>query len=122
MTRRLLLPCVLIALTGLSAQAQGLHSRSTVPTRSALERVGLERNWSVAVPLGYSGERLLGISMAGHGRNELQPANVYHAPAAPGRFISNSDLSPNDDFYVGATLEFTGGAMKGTARDITGYV
>src|SRR5262249_38994941 len=54
-------------------------------------------------------------------RNERMPGAVYHAPASATSFTSNSDLSDNDDFYVGASLVFTSGQMKDTARDITGY-
>lgn len=121
MSRRIFLAWLSLALAGQSAWAQISISRGQIPTRSALGRVGLEKHWSAAVPLRFGDERVLGISMAGQGPNERQSAAVYHAPATPARFTSDSNLSADDDFYVGASLVFTGGELNGQARDITGY-
>ena len=121
MSRRLLVAWALVPVLGVSARAQVPFHRATIPTRTALGRVGLERQWSVVVPLQPGTERVIRISHAGNGINERVPAAVYHAPATAARFISNSALSTDDDFYVGATLEFTAGSLKGTGRLITGY-
>src|SRR4051794_282991 len=95
MTRRILLAWSLVPLMGLSAQAQNPYSRTLVPSRTALGRLGLERHWFASVPLQAGTERVLSINLAGRGMNERQPGSVYHAPATASGFISNSNLSEN---------------------------
>lgn len=122
MTRCSFLAWLLIPLMGMVAQAQTPFARSIIPSRDALGRVGLERHWSTAVPLEAGPERVVAVSMAGHGVNERQSGTVYDAPATTTGFISLSELSPHDDFYKGATLVFTGGALKDQERLVTSYV
>lgn len=67
MIRRRSLPaCLLLigVLAGHDARAQTGFPRETVPTRSSLERLGLERSWFAAVPLGAPRERVIALSMA----------------------------------------------------------
>ncbi|MEO6808647.1 MAG: PQQ-binding-like beta-propeller repeat protein [Isosphaeraceae bacterium] len=122
MTRRSPLAWLLIPLMGMVAQAQTPFARSIIPSRSALGRIGLERHWSTAVPLRAGTERVLALSMAGHGINERQPGTVYDAPATPTGFVSLSELSPHDDFYKGSTLVFTSGGLKDQERLVTSYL
>jgi outer membrane protein assembly factor BamB len=67
MSRRLVLAIVVLGLAATSARAQATRSftRSIVPSRTSLARLGLERQWSGIVPLGHGSERLLLISQAG---------------------------------------------------------
>jgi len=104
-----------------AVDAQVPHGPTTIPTRTALGRVGLERQWSVAVPLRPGAERVLGLNLVGTGRNEPRPGAVYAAGASASGFISNSALSGDDDYYVGADLVFTAGANSGQSRPVTGY-
>jgi len=41
------------------------YPRTLIPTRTSLERVGLEKGWSGSVPLGYGTERVLSMNLAG---------------------------------------------------------
>jgi outer membrane protein assembly factor BamB len=65
MSRRVILASVLAALAGPAgpARAQVPFAHDLVPTRTALSRLGLERQWMGTVPL-VGDERLLGMSMA----------------------------------------------------------
>jgi outer membrane protein assembly factor BamB len=47
----------------LPTQAQVHFAQDLIPTRSALERVGLEKRWSVVVPLDRSDERVIQINL-----------------------------------------------------------
>jgi outer membrane protein assembly factor BamB len=53
----------LAALTGATARAQTPFANDLVPTRTALSRLGLERQWMSVVPV-VGDERLLSISLA----------------------------------------------------------
>lgn len=63
MSRRIALSWVVLTLMGTTVCAQIPISRDLLPTRTALGRVGLERNWMAAVPMEPT-EKLLEISMA----------------------------------------------------------
>src|SRR4051812_4157952 len=63
MVRRIVLAWAVTALAVSTARAQIPISRDLVPTRTAMARLGLERNWMALVPL-VGTERLLSISMA----------------------------------------------------------
>lgn len=76
MSRRTLLALVLVALGGLPARAQMPFPRDLVPTRTSLEKLGLERAWMTAVPL-VREERLLSISIAD---------NLFFAQTSKGNF------------------------------------
>ena len=64
---RLLQGCCLL-LTGLvaapTARAQAPFAQNVVPSRTALDRLGLERAWYAMVPLSGGRERVIGISQA----------------------------------------------------------
>ena len=68
MIRRTLTACLtllgLVAGVGAEARAQVGFPRDVVPSRSALDRLGLERSWFTAVPLGTPRERVIAVSMA----------------------------------------------------------
>lgn len=63
MVRRLALAWVVATLAVTSVQAQIPISRDMVPTRTAMARLGLERNWMALVPIAGT-DRLLSISLA----------------------------------------------------------
>lgn len=62
MSRRIILAWAVLALMAPSARAQAPFARDLVPTRTALDRLGLERHWMAAVPL-TGPERVMGLSM-----------------------------------------------------------
>ncbi len=63
MSRRCILGILLMLATALPARAQVPLARDLVPTRTALARVGLERQLMLIVPM-QNEERLLGLSMS----------------------------------------------------------
>src|SRR5690242_14092925 len=63
MRLRLALALGLVALAAGPAVAQVHFERNLLPTRSALGRLGLERNWYSAIPMGFGNERVLDISV-----------------------------------------------------------
>ena len=63
MSRRLALTFFLVTLTAVPAQAQTPFASDLLPTRTALARVGLERQWMAVIPV-IGDERVLSISMS----------------------------------------------------------
>lgn len=63
MSRRMILAWILVVAAGQSALAQAPFPRDLVPTRTALSRLGLERQWMGVVPL-TADEQVMSISMA----------------------------------------------------------
>jgi len=63
MTRRLVWALLLTVLAGLPARAQTPFSGDLVPTRTALTRLGLERQWMAVVPV-VGDERVISVSMS----------------------------------------------------------
>ncbi len=64
MTRRLALALVGLAAMAASASAQEFSSHRILPTRAALERIGLEKLWYTAVPLTSITEKVATINLA----------------------------------------------------------
>src|SRR4051794_11915633 len=92
MSRRMLLGWVLLALGCTSARAQIPISRDMVPTRTALARVGLERNWFAAVPVEPS-EKVLEISVADNMLfAQTDHAYFYAFGAETGRMLWSAHL------------------------------
>jgi outer membrane protein assembly factor BamB len=90
MSGRLFVAVVLLGLTGSSVRGQtpGFFSRATIPTRTALARVGLERHWSGIVPLGHGNERVLLISVAGNMVfAQTNMANFHAFDGESGRYL-----------------------------------
>ncbi len=54
-----------VALSASNSRAQSHITRDLLPTRTSLERVGLERQWFTSVPFAGLNERLLGIDLEG---------------------------------------------------------
>ncbi len=101
-----------------SVQAQIPFSKSDLPTRSALNRVGLERHWNQVVPLDGT-ERVIGLSMASSSstvRNSITDVN----PSAD-QFRGGYELSPLDGAYRNFQLLITDGPLKGEVRAISTY-
>jgi outer membrane protein assembly factor BamB len=63
MCRRIILACVTLVLWGAAARAQVPFTQDLLPTRTALARLGLERQWMAVVPLDGD-ERVLSISLS----------------------------------------------------------
>ncbi len=47
------------------AQSPLPYPRTLIPTRTVLDRIGLEKAWSASVPLGYGTEKVLTMNLAG---------------------------------------------------------
>ncbi len=99
MFRRYALAVLLIAVTGSSGYAQLPFSRDALPTRTALARLGLEKNWSGVVPLAGPAERVLMISLSeSMVFAQTNLANFHAYDAETGRYLWGMDLgSPTAD-------------------------
>jgi outer membrane protein assembly factor BamB len=64
MNRRFVLAALVLGLGTSAARGQLAIDRQMIPTRTALEKVGLEKHWTGFVPLATGPERLLRISIA----------------------------------------------------------
>lgn len=64
MTRRLAMATLVLGLAATASRAQVGFDRSSLPTRTSLERLGLERHWMGVVPIGIGHERLIRLSLA----------------------------------------------------------
>ncbi len=65
MSRRLILSLFCLSLAAPAARAETRFSDYQLPSRTALDRLGLERHWAAVVPVSNHGERVLRISLAG---------------------------------------------------------
>lgn len=92
MSRRVALALLLLGFCGATAHAQLSVSRSAIPTRSALERVGLEKNWDGFVPVSAT-ERVLLISVADDLLfAQTNEANFHVFNAHTGRYLWGTNL------------------------------
>jgi outer membrane protein assembly factor BamB len=103
MSRRVALALLLLGLSSTSVRAQLGLPRSTIPTRTALARVGLERAWETFVPLSTT-ERVVAISLAGVPDKETRAiratllfvqtdhANLHAYDAETGRYRWGANL------------------------------
>ena len=92
MSRQTILGWVVVAFLSATAQAQMPFPRDLVPTRSALGRLGLERQWMTAVPLTGT-ERLTEISMADTMVfAQTDYANFYAYDSETGRMLWGTNL------------------------------
>ncbi len=102
MTRRFLPACLLLLIglaTAPACRAQTAFPREVVPPRSALERLGLQRAWFAAIPLGTPRERVIVVSMAEDMIfAQTNAGNFFVFDAETGRFRWSANLGP-------ATLE-----------------
>jgi outer membrane protein assembly factor BamB len=87
MSRRLLLSFLFIAGFAPAGRTQIGITRGEIPTRTALARLGLEKQWSTVAPLGVSNERLLRMNADG-GDLFLQTSlgHVHAYDAESGRY------------------------------------
>lgn len=105
MTRRqalaLSLAGVAIAPGGAIAIAQQSlgYPKAPLPTRDTLARLGLERSWYAAVPLGAKGEHVLSMNLAGDMvfvQTDIANLHAYHAET--GKYLWGTDLGrPSPD-------------------------
>jgi outer membrane protein assembly factor BamB len=131
MIRRLALVWVAVALTAPTLRAQQPYSRAMLPTHTALNRVGLERQWNTSVPLGHGFETLLSISLSTNNEVvygtitnanlDIDPVTDEGSLPSTTQFIADGDLSSLDDVYIGSRLVITSGPMKGQSRRIVAY-
>lgn len=94
MSRRIVpLTVLVIGLIAPAARAQIPFTRDMIPTRTALTRLGLERNWMAVVPLGVTHERVLLVSQS---QNMLfaqtNLANLHAYDAETGRYLWGANL------------------------------
>jgi outer membrane protein assembly factor BamB len=103
MFRRLLTLWIFVIgiLAGGSARAQMPFPVDLIPTRTALERLGLERQWFGVIPLVES-ERLLRISMSGDRLFAQTSYAMVHAfDAESGRLLWSAQLGERTGFARG---------------------
>ncbi len=96
-----------LALMGLAstAAAQVSFTQETMLTRTALGRLGLEKNWSTVVPLGTSDDRLLDVSLSGGILFAQTGGGMLHAyDAETGRYLWNTSLQRGIDLAFPATV------------------
>jgi outer membrane protein assembly factor BamB len=99
MLRRLTFATICLGLFTASAQAQVPFNRSTMPTRTSLSRVGLERHWYAVVPFGGPTERVIRLSLAGDMVfAQTNRANFHAFDSESGRYLWGINLgrSTND--------------------------
>ena len=92
MPRRLALACVGLMLCAATVQAQMPLSSGSIPTRSALRRVGLDLHWAAVVPLAGA-ERVTSMSIDGgllFAQTNL--ANFFAFDAESGRMLWSAHL------------------------------
>ncbi len=96
MSRRLALAGLLLALWAPTALAQRPFAADLLPTRSATARLGLERQWWAAVPMGDVHERILNFNVDG-GTLFIHTSggNLHAYDAESGRYLWVADLGPS---------------------------
>jgi outer membrane protein assembly factor BamB len=103
---RRLVPCwifVIGILASGSARAQMPFPVDLIPTRTALERLGLERQWFGVIPL-VETERLLRISMSGDRLYAQTDYAMVHAfDAESGRLLWSAQVGERTGFARGVT-------------------
>ena len=93
MLRRLTIATLLFGMFAVSARAQVPFNRTTMPTRSALGRVGMERHWYGVVPLGGVTERVIRLSLAGDMVfAQTNRANFHAFDSETGRYLWGVNL------------------------------
>ncbi len=105
MSRRILLGALLVlGLVAPAARAQIPFTQDMIPSRSALARLGLERNWSGVVPLGATYERVLRISISkGLLFAQTNQANLHVYDAETGRYLWGVNLGRPTDVALPAS-------------------
>lgn len=75
------------------AQTPLPYPRTLVPTRTSLGRLGLEKGWYAAVPLGIGTERVLTVNMAGDlVFAQTNMANLHAFEAETGKYLWGATL------------------------------
>ncbi len=94
MTRRQALALAATAAIGVPATAQSIPlSRSLIPSRTGLSRLGLEKHWTSIVPLANSAEHVTTINLADTMLfAQTDAGNLYAYDAESGRFLWSVDL------------------------------
>lgn len=127
--RNVLLPLLVIGLIAPASRAQIPFTSDMMPTRTALTRLGLERNWMAVVPLGITHERVLLVSQAQDmifAQTNL--ANLHAYNAETGRYLWGTNLgrgtnvahppSVNSDRVIVAYNQDLWCLDKGTGRQV----
>jgi hypothetical protein len=92
MARRIALACAFVLVATPVARAQIPIARDLIPSRTAMARVGLERNWMALVPLTRT-ERLIAISIAERMLfAQTDMANFHAYDADSGRWLWSAPL------------------------------
>jgi outer membrane protein assembly factor BamB len=95
----------LVALAAGPVAAQVPFARNLLPTRSALGRVGLERNWYAAIPLGSGNERVLDLSIdKGLLFVQTTMGNFHVFDAETGRYLWGANLGTRRSVAQGASV------------------
>ena len=108
MSRRLLPAWLLVVLAVLPARAQVPFPRDLLPTRTALARLGMERQWMAVVPL-YHDERLMSITMAEDMVfAQTNKANFHVIQAETGQLLWSTNLGSQSARARGASVNSFG--------------
>lgn len=131
MIRRLALAIAAAAalLGPLRAGGQMVYEARSLPERSALNRLGLERGWSTAVPLRPGVETLLNLSLSPDGTMlfaQTDEAKLYAFEAETGRLIWHAslgersgqaqDVGTNGDLIFATNSQFLYAIDRNTGR------
>jgi outer membrane protein assembly factor BamB len=94
MSRRIFLACVMVVAVGSTVRAQVPFARDLLPTRTALARLGLERQWMAIVPV-VGDERVIAISLSSNLLfAQTNHGNFHTFDAESGRHLWTNKLGP----------------------------
>lgn len=119
MSLRLAMAWVLVTLAAWPARAQVPFHRDLLPTHTALERVGLERQWHNTIPLGLGNERVIMLTTAASSQVVTGKVDLEGVTAAG--FAGDTSLTPIDGLFKGWRLKFLDGPLKDQYRVIASY-
>lgn len=130
MSRRIVpLALLAVGLIAPASRAQIPFTRDMIPTRTAMTRLGLERNWMSVVPLGITHERVLLVSLSGDMLfAQTSQANLHAYNAETGRYLWGVNLgagtnvahpaSVNSDRVLVTNSQTLYCLDKGTGREV----
>lgn len=105
MSRRFIVSFLWLALAAPTARAQVAFSRDLLPSRPALDRLGLERHWSAIVPMGDATERVTQVSLAENMLFIQTNHAFFHAfDAESGRHLWDTKIGPTSLFAQPASV------------------
>ena len=105
MLRRFAIAASLLLTFVTQASAQIPFTRESMLTRTALGRLGLEKNWSTVVPLGGADDRVLDVSLSSGMLLAQTAGGIIHAyDAETGRYLWSTQLQRGMDVAFPASV------------------